>query len=1252
MKRLRYLLIASIVGFSFVDLAVAEESEENLIKSFSLNSASVEAEGTRFKLLSPESSGVTLVNPIDIKHPTKRVYHSSSACGGVAIGDVDLDGKLDFFASSGPRDNALYLQTGDLVFKDVAVAKGVTGGGDAWGVGASMIDIDNDGDLDIYVVNYDHPNQLYINQLIGEDGKRSKKGLSFVEQAKEMGLAVADGSIEGAFCDFDRDGDLDMYLLTHQVYRKDGRPKDPVALIKLKDGTIEVSEKWQRWYRVDRTEKGPNGEIMYNERGRPDRFFRNDGGKFVDVTEEAGISTGPRWGNSVTWWDFNNDGWPDIYVGNDFSDPDYLYRNNGNGTFTEVAKSILRHTTWFSMGAAQTDLNNDGLIDFMVADMMPSTHFMQKASMASMGSRLEKLLAVPGARQLMRNAMHVNTGTDHMMEASYLSGVAQTEWTWAIRSGDFDNDGYADLFFTNGIPRQFNHSDVAPSFNHKMLVGKNKWDYYEKTSERREQNMAFRNQGGLKFEDTSKAWGLDHVSMSYGASIGDLNGDGWLDLIVANLEDPLSIYINRGGKGNRVVVELHGSESNRQGIGALVTMDLAGGQKQVRQLFPTGGFMDGDEARVHFGMGGEDTIVRLKIDWPSGRVQEFKGLAANKRYVITEPTEGQAEKKPAIEKQVLKSPMFVESRALKGFGVEEEPFDDYKRQSLLPLGLSQLGPGQAWADVDGDGDDDFYLGGSSGQAGRLFINQTESGSNQPFLSPRPVVVFGEDAAYEDMGMLFFDADSDGDLDLYVVSGSIECDPGAEILKDRLYLNDGKGDFYRAPSGTLPDFRESGSVVVGADFDRDGDVDLFVGSRSVPGEYPTVPRSSLLLNEGGRFVNAISRLSPELEKTGMVTSALWSDVDSDGWVDLLVTHDWGLVKIYKNQQGILKDVTADSGIEKEFGWWNGIAGSDIDNDGDVDFVVTNYGLNTQYKASLTSPELLFYGDFDKTGKPHILEASFEDEVCYPRRGFSCTSLAMPMIGDKMRTYTKFASASLAQIIPIDRLSDGLNFRANTLKSTVFFNDGEGHFIAVPLPHLAQISPGFGVALSDVDLDGNVDCYLVQNFYHPQVETGPFDSGLSLLLRGTGDPKEPFTAVWPAQSGLLVPGDAKSLAVVDLNRDGKEDFVIGVNDADPQIFINAIPLDKTHPLRIQLVGGKGNQQALGAKVIVRAPGMKLQSAEVYGGGGYLSQSSGQLIFAVQNVKEKTAEVQVEVRWPDGKVSKVKCDAFMQSLAIRRQ
>ena len=518
----------------------------------------------------PRKTGIDLVIPIDPEHPLRRAYHSSSACGAVAIGDLDLDGKPDVFAANGPGPNALYLQKGPLKFEDIAAEIGLAGEKMDWAVGVSMADLDGDGDLDIFLCNYDAPNQLFINQLIdNETGERQPEGtpLSFEEKAAELGVDVADGCVVAAICDYDRDGDLDVYLLTHQIYRENGRPSEPIGIVR-ENGKLEVSQEWRRWYSVVQDQRGDNGELLYTEAGRPDYLMRNDGEKgFTNVTEGAGISTDRHWGNSATWWDYNHDTWPDLYIGNDFSSPDFLYRNNGDGTFTEVAKTVTRHTTWFSMGAVQSDFNNDGLIDFLLADMMPKTHYMQKASMASMMDRHDVMEKVDGPEQLMRNTLHINTGTDRFLEGAWMADLAQTEWTWAIRSADFDSDGLADVFFCNGVPRQFNHSDL-PALNHAQLVGKTHWDHYQHTPERREQNFAYRNLGGFEFEDKSAEWGLDHVGMSYGASLADLDGDGHLELLTSNLQDPLSVYWNTGrDSGNRIVVELKGTESNPRGIG-------------------------------------------------------------------------------------------------------------------------------------------------------------------------------------------------------------------------------------------------------------------------------------------------------------------------------------------------------------------------------------------------------------------------------------------------------------------------------------------------------------------------------------------------------------------------------------------------------------------------------------------------------------------------------------------------------------
>lgn len=1211
---------------------------------------------TLFELVSPDESGVSHVSPIMADHPLARAYHSSSACAAVAIGDLNLDGRPDIYAGNGPLENGLYIQTGPMKFKDVTSDAGVGGGAGAWAVGISLVDIDNDGDLDIYVCNYDSANQLFVNLTISE-GVQNDGSLRFKESAAEFGLDLVEGSVVPAFGDYDRDGDLDVYILTHQIYRDTGRPDQPIRIYE-EGGKFYVGDEWQRWYEVDQNKRGDNGEFLYTEAGRPDYFLRNDGEKgFTDITEEAGITTERHWGNSATWWDFNHDGWPDIYVGNDFRSPDYLYRNNGDGTFTEVTEDHVRHTTWFSMGAVQSDFNNDGYIDFLLADMMPKTHYMQMASMASMADRQDNLEYVSGATQIMHNTMHINTGTNQFLEGAWMAGVAQTEWTWAIRSADFDNDGLPDLFFCNGIPRQFNHSDL-PEITHESLVGKTHWDHYRGTPVRREQNLAYKNRGNFQFDDVSEAWGLDHLGMSYGASLGDLDGDGRLELLTSNLDDPLSVYHNQSESGNRIVIDLKGTRSNTQGVGTLVTIATPDGTRQSRQLFPYGGFLDADEPIIHFGLGDNEVISSMRLEWPSGEVQVLKDLAVNRRYSITEPDTGAGKSEP-VKKREVENPWFREVSSLKGFGHEELEFDDYDRQPLLPFKLSQLGPGQAWGDIDGDGDPDFFLSGAAGQASQIFRNQTSPGSGDVILAPDPQAALAKDARFEDMGALFIDIDSDGDLDLYATSGGVECNPNTPSLLDRVYLNNGKGDFTQAPEGTLPGLMNSSGTVSAADFDRDGDLDLFVGSRSIPGLFPLSPDSALLRNDNGKFVDVTDSLAPGLRSPGMVTSALWTDVNNDGWIDLMMTTEWGPIRCFKNFEGKLTDTTEDSGLSGDgiaaLGWWTGIDGRDIDNDGDIDYVATNLGRNSTYVATLESPELIFFGDFDNSGKSHIVEARFLTEngktICYPRRGFMASSGAMPYIADKMQTFHNYASLSLSGIYDINKLEASKQFRANNMDCSLLTNDGEGNFTMTALPHLAQISPGFGVVLRDIDLDGNVDCYIVQNHFNITLEQGRLDGGLSTLLRGTGNAEEPFDLIWPHESGLVVPGDAKSLAAVDVNLDGLEDFVVGVNDEDPQIFINEIATrSKNAPIRIRLNGANGNPTSIGARVTISAEGLKPQTAEVNAGGSYLSQSQSDLIFAVP--KDFSSPIEVTVRWPDGKSSKTEAAPDSRFLSLDRK
>ncbi len=1155
--------------------------------------------GGGFERLLPAQTGVDFVSRLDPAHPMRRIYYSGYACGGVAVGDVDNDGRADLYLVNGAEANRLYRQVGDFEFEDVTTAAGVDGG-DAWGAGAALVDIDNDFDLDIYVCNYDAPNQLYVNQ---GDGR-------FVESAAAWGLDLVDASLFPAFGDIDRDGDLDLYLLTNRYRREGGRPASPPFQIVA--GKPAVLPEFEKYYALSEVAPGRYDIDAY---GRDDYLLVNNGqGRFEDRTKEAGI-VGHGDGLSATWWDYDADGWPDLYVANDFNEPDRLYRNNGNGTFTDQLLDSVPHTPWFSMGSDAADLDNNGQLDLFVLDMSGTNHFKQKTTMGAMS--VARLAAVAGPPpQYMRNALLLNAGRRRFMEVAYLAGLANTDWSWAVKLADFDNDGRVDVFVTNGTVRSFNDSDVA--FSKEMLIGRTEWDIYQHTEPRREQNLAFHNDGDLAFSNVSQAWGLDHVGISYGAAWGDLDRDGDLDLIVANVDEPISIYRNNIDAGHRVTFRLVGRQSNRFGLGATIVIQTASGS-QLRELSPLTGFLACNQPIAHFGLGPETTVEKVTIRWPTGGVQTLTELPADHHYIVSEPVGRQPLPRPEAPSAPEPSPpMFVEDAGFPQIVHADDEFDDFAQQPLLPNKLSQFGPGMAWGDVDSDGDSDLFLGGGSGHPGQLWIHQAQ-GTFQRSDNP----CFAEHAEREDLGALFVDVDGDLDLDLYVVSGGT----GDGSRQDRLYLNQGLGQF-RYDEQALPKEDLSGSVVVAGDYDRDGDLDLFVGSRVVPGSYPLPPRSQLLRNDKGTFTDATPIDAPQLAGAGMVTGAVWSDANGDGWRDLLVTYEWGPVRLFVNQQGTLRDATQSVGLATETGWWNGIASGDIDNDGDIDYVATNFGLNTKYHASHETPTLLYYGDFDQSGRMQLIEAEYEDERLFPVRGKSCSTQAMPFLRDKFPSYKDFALADLAQIYTDDCLKNAHRFAATTLESCVLLNEGE-RFRVAPLPRLAQNSPAFGVALLDADADGCLDLYVVQNFYGPQPETGRMDGGLSLLMRGNG--AGGFTPVWPSQSGLIVPGDAKSLAVVDLNEDAWPDLVTASHRGPVQAFLRSDAAPTAgQTLEVRLQGTAWNRAGIGSTVVLHLQDGTRQTREIQAGSGYLSQSPPVAFFAFPPGVEAA---RIEVRWPDG-------------------
>ncbi len=1170
---------------------------------------------TMFTRLSPAETGVDFENRLNFDHPWRILYVHGFAGGGIAIGDFDGDDAPDVYLTGQTHENRLYRQASPWKFEDVTAKAGVAGG-DAWGAGAAFADVDNDGDLDLYVCNYNSPNRLYVNKGDG----------TFEERAKAAGVDFAGASIAPVFADYDRDGDLDMYLLTNRIYAEVGESEMP-PIVKI-NGVVTVDPRYAETHAVQKRVVGGFEQYFVVQAGQRDRLYQNNGdGTFKDVSIPAGIK-GNHPGLSATWWDYNNDGWLDLYVGNDYWSPDRLYRNNGDGTFTDVIESVTHHTTWFSMGGDAGDINNDGLIDFLITDMSSTTHYMAKITMGDMAdSRWFLENAVP--RQAMRNVMYLNSGVDRLQDVAFLTGLASSDWSWSVRFADFDNDGWQDVFVSNGTANQSFDADFAietQKLSDRLTEqgvtdpaerDRAQWEIFLRQEPRFETNLAFRNDGNLHFDKVAREWGLDEKGISHAAACADMDRDGDLDLIVGNLNEPVAVYRNDSKSGRRLLLRLDDERGNRWGIGAKVTIETAGG-KQVRQPTLSGGYYSTSEPLIHFGLGDDRKIERMTIEWASGGRRVIEDLPVDRYLTIRHADEHSGHQAPA-QATFNKATEYVDAAAelhLEGIRHEETPFDDYVRQPLLPAKMSQLGPGLAWGDANGDGMDDLYLGGAAGKPGQLLV-QSRSGHFRAVKSGP----WNDDSASEDMGIAWFDADNDRDLDLYVVSGGNEFKPDAAALMDRLYLNDGQGNFTKAPPTAIHASADSGGPVAAADFDRDGDVDLFVGGRQIPGQYPLPANSRLLRNDGGTFTDVTDEVAPGLQTSGMVTSALWSDFDGDEKLDLIIAIEWGPIAFWRNTGGKLEDATAATGLADLTGWWNSITGADFNGDGRIDYVALNAGLNTKYKASHDKPALLFYGDFEGNGRMSLVEAKTSADVL-PVRGRSCSSNAMPFLKDKFPTYRSFASATLDEIYTPECLRKSYEFKATTLESGVYMNEGDGRFTFEPFPRIAQAAPGYGAVAGDFDGDARCDVYFVQNFFTREPETGFWDGGLSLMLRGDGDGG--FTPVSPVESGLIIDGDAKGLALTDIRGAGLPTFAIAQNDGPLRVLRGRRRL-----VSVRLEGRDGAPPPIGARVTLRSDGQPNQTQELYAGSGYLSQSSPVLFFGAAD----GATAYFHVKWPDG-------------------
>ena len=1184
-----------------------------------------ESSKSLFTDLGVERTGVSFVNVVDDEHPLSRLYILGYACGGIAVGDLDGDGWDDIYCTGGPRDSVLYRQVGNLEFEDVTSSVGVAASG-KWSCSAQFVDVDDDGDLDIHVCNYGEPNLLYVN-----DGKGN-----FTESGESAGMAVNDASLSAHFADYDNDGDLDYYLLTNRLIRPGGLPTAKEATYTDPQGKPALRPEFKPFYKIYDKGEGQKPRYSINTIGRPDKLFENDGkGNFRDVTKEAGIED-IAYGLSAVWFDYDRDGFIDIYVANDFQDPDYFYRNNGDGTFTNVIKSAVPHTTWFSMGSDIGDLNNDGLLDFFVLDMAATTHYKAKVAMGDM-TAFKDFMDESDPKQMMRNALFINSGTPRFMESAWLSGLAASGWSWAAKLSDFDEDGLTDVFVTNGMSANIRNPDVP--YKQSMLFGKEEWQLWKDSGLQKDNNQAFKNKGKLKFEDVAEDWGLDHLGASYSATTGDLDRDGDLDLIVASLDEPVKIYRNDSAS-ERLTISLRGNESNRYGIGAMVKLKTDNGQ-QIRMMNPMTGYASSNAHIVHFGLGALNSVKNLEVHWPNGIKHSFNDLKSGNHYVIS-----QSKSDKTKEAKVILQKLFSEVKEVSAAKHSETFFDDFALQPLLPNKLSHHGPGVAVGDINLDGKNEFIVSSARGQS--MTINQIEGQS----INSKEIPSAGIHSISEDMSPLIFDADKDGDMDLFVVSGGVEAEQDSTALRDRLYLNDGSGNYNLAPTESLPPFQVSGSAAAAADFDRDGDLDLFVGGRLRRGEYPTSPKSTLLRNDTAedkivKFSDVTQDVSAALGNCGMVTSALWSDADGDGWIDLILSIEWGPVKIFLNKKGKLVESTRQSGLSIYKGWWNGLAARDLDGDGDMDYVATNFGLNTKYHPSKKKPAQIYYGKFGDAKKPSIVEAKVSEDCILPVRGKSCSQNAMPFVAEKFRTYHSFASATLTDIYSQSSLQQAQSFEVNYLESALLINDGKAHFEVRPLPELSQIAPGFGVVATEVNGDGFADIYLVQNFYHPQRETGKMGGGMSVLLLGDGSGS--FSEVWPNNSGLLVPEDARGLSSCDWNDDGWVDFAIGVNDGKMKLFENNAKIrDELRSLKLRLSYADGNPTGIGSKVSVLMDDGMVQSGEVSAGGSYLSQSSADLFFGLGVDKMVKS---INVRWPDGQQTMHQYEEGKSMMVIKR-
>ncbi len=1085
--------------------------------------ANVEYDAPLFSLLPSSETGITFGNFLQediysINNVLSYEYYYMGA--GLAVGDINNDDLPDIFFCGNNEANRLYLNRGNFQFEDITEKAGV--GSKRFTSGATMADVNNDGLLDIYVNNAgpykdaeSKANELYINKGDGD----------FVESAAEYGVNNGDWSVQSAFFDYDKDGDLDLFVSNHSTYFR----------IPLNIVFKELE----------------NPETLYN---MSSKLYRNDNGKFKDVTREAGL-VNHSYGLGLVIADINDDGYPDIYQANDYSVPDRMYINQGNGKFVDEQKTRTKHVPWFGMGADISDFNNDGFLDIASVDMAAADHIRGKTLMASMDTDLFWGLVnqLNQQYQYMFNTLQVNNGNGTFSEIANMTGTAKTDWSWTALFMDVDNDGWKDYLVSNGMRRYALDNDFriamekARQENGGVVPDEMRPELWKMMPEVPLSNHLYRNNGDLTFTDKAEKWDFAQPSYSTGAAYADFDGDGDLDFVMNNTDMEAFIYRNNANEltgNNYLRLQLLDNGKKATTLNAKVTITSNGNQIQHQELTYTRGYQSAVEEYLHFGLGKTNKVDKIEIKWLDGKEQILEDVAVNQLLKV--------DKKDAKAGSSIKRPpmkgLFSEvdlSKIGVDFQHRENRYDDFKTEILLPHKQSMLGPFVSVSDVNKDGLEDFYIGGAAGQSGVLYLQAADATFYEAEQQP-----WSASANSEDMYPLFFDADNNGTDDLYIVSGGGGEMAGNEILlEDRLYVNFGEAGYKQVkalPEGLLT----SGMKAKAADFDGDGDMDIFVGGRTLPQKYPFAPRSYLLRNDNKRFNDVTDEFAPDLQEAGMITDFQWTDFNKDGQMDLIVVGEWMPISFYQNEGGKFTNVTADYGFGDKTGWWYSLEVADIDGDGDEDLIAGNVGLNNKFNPSPKKPLHVYADDFDGTGSFDIVLSKDYKGKLVPVRGRECSSEQMPFVAEKFPTYNDFAHADLEEIYGEQKLENSLHLQVNDFRSMVFLNDGNQKYTAQALPNEAQVSPINGIVVADLNQDGNKDLVVAGNMYHAEVETPRYDAGNGLVLLGDG--KGNFNPLNVRESGFFAPKDVKDLALIRLGAKKELGILVANNNGGMQLF----------------------------------------------------------------------------------------------------